>query len=122
MRRANTIALVLLGASALGGQSSPAFEVASIKPNKSGTGSSSTHTSSGQIVMENVSLKAWIEWAYHLKDYSLSGPEWLDSVSFDVIAKPPAGTPHDQYPVMLQALLVERFKLAFHHESKMLPA
>ena len=72
--------------------------------------------------MENVSLKSWIERAYNLKDYSLSGPDWLDSECFDVIAKPPAGTPPEQFNSMLQTLLVERFKLAFHRESKVLPA
>ncbi len=100
----------------------PAFEVASVKPNKSGCGSTSTHTRSGEIVMENISLKGWMERAYNVKDYSLSGPPWLDSECFDVIAKPPAGTPQNRFNAMLQTLLVERFKLAFHHESKMLPA
>jgi len=55
----------------------PAFEVASVKPNKSGCGNSSM-------------------------DYSLSGPDWLDSECFDVIAKPPAGTPPQQFNPMLQ--------------------
>jgi uncharacterized protein (TIGR03435 family) len=57
-----------------------------------------------------------------VKDYSLSGPDWLDSESFDVIAKPPVGTPQDQVPAMLRSLLAERFKLRFHRESKMLSA
>lgn len=130
MTRAITIAVfAILTASTVLAQSPPAtaFEVASVKPNKSGSGDSSMHTTRAELIMENVSLKQWIEWAYNLKDYSLSGPDWLDSERFDVIAKPPSGTQldwskPDVYKPMLQSLLVERFQLAFHRESKMLPA
>jgi uncharacterized protein (TIGR03435 family) len=99
-----------------------AFEVVSVKPNASGDPGSSTHSSKGQIRMENVSLKQCIERAFNVKDYSLSGPSWLDSVRFDIMAKPPAGYKPDDVPPMLQTLLVERFQLAVHRESKVLPA
>jgi uncharacterized protein (TIGR03435 family) len=56
--------------------------------------------------------------AYGVKDYQVSGPDWLDSQGYDVVAKVPAGVPADQVPLMLQALLSERFKLALHRESK----
>src|SRR5262249_37900154 len=47
---------------------------------------------------------------------------WLDSERFDVVAKIPENTPKDQIPLMMQALLAERFKLQVHHEKKDLPA
>jgi uncharacterized protein (TIGR03435 family) len=108
----------------------PAFEVASIRPNASASGNSSTHWSKGQISMENVSLKQCIEVAFDVKDYSLSGPSWLDNVRFDLLAKPPSGSPPGRSPgflppdfqAMLQTPLADRFKLAVHRETKVLSA
>ena len=101
---------------------SPAFEVASIRPNPSGDHHSSSHTSNGSVVMRNVSLKQIVEMAYDLKDYALSGPDWLDTERFDISAKPPATAPQNQFEPMLQTLLADRFKLAVHRESKVMSA
>lgn len=82
------------------------------------TGRSGIEETPGLIRIENLSLKAIIEAAYGVKDYQFSGPGWLDSVAFDVTAKPPAGYSHPQLQPLLRGLLAERFKLAVHHESK----
>jgi uncharacterized protein (TIGR03435 family) len=37
---------------------------------------------------------------------------------FDIEAKIPAGTTHEQFRTMLQNLLIDRFKLAYHFEKK----
>lgn len=100
----------------------PTFEAASVKPNTSGSGSSSTNGSSGQIVFTNVSLSRLIQRAYGVKPYQFAGPDWLDSVRFDIAAKYPAGASKDQRPLMLQTLLADRFHLAIHRESKEMPA
>jgi uncharacterized protein (TIGR03435 family) len=100
----------------------PAFEVASIKPNVSGDGHSSTHVSNGEVIARNVSLKNCVKMAFHVDDSRLRGPDWLSSVRFDIVAKPPVGSSHDQYRAMMLALLEDRFKLAFHRESKPLAA
>jgi uncharacterized protein (TIGR03435 family) len=105
----------------LGAAFGQSFEVASIKPNKSGSNSSSTHTTSAGIVAENVSLKQLIERAYSVADYSLFGPEWLGDDKFDVAAKPPPGASGEQMRRMLQSLLAERFKLMVHRETRSLP-
>jgi uncharacterized protein (TIGR03435 family) len=68
--------------------------------------------------MENQSLKRLIERAYDVRDFSFSGPSWLETVYFDLAAKPPADTPREQYLPMLQTLLMERFKVAVHREKK----
>jgi uncharacterized protein (TIGR03435 family) len=103
---------------------SPAFEVASIKPNNSGSGRASSHVSNGEVILRNVPLRDCIEMAYQVNDARISGPDWLATERFDIVAKPRAGYPHDheQYRPMLQALLADRFKLVIHHESKMLSA
>jgi uncharacterized protein (TIGR03435 family) len=46
---------------------------------------------------------------------------WTLSIS-SVTARPPAGYQNAQLQVLLRSLLTDRFKLAFHHESKELPA
>jgi uncharacterized protein (TIGR03435 family) len=45
----------------------------------------------------------------------------LNSARFDILAKIPDGAPRDQVPLMWQTLLVERFKLQIHRETKELP-
>lgn len=118
--------LVLLWAACAAFSQSPAepvaFEVASVKPNLSGSGSSSYHTTHGEVRMQNLSLKRLIELAYGMHECCVSGPGWLETVKFDIDAKPSAPVPDDRIAPMLQALLIERFKLAVHRESKVLPA
>jgi uncharacterized protein (TIGR03435 family) len=99
------------------------FEVAAIKPSVTNDNGSGTHTSKGEVVMNNVSLKQCVEMAYDVRDYSFSGPDWLATLRFDINAKPPAGwDSREQFGPMLQTLLAERFKLVVHKESKVLPA
>lgn len=52
----------------------------------------------------------------------LGGPNWLENDTFDVIAKPPAGTTVDTAKPMLQSLLADRFKLVVHNDTKSVPA
>ena len=46
----------------------------------------------------------------------------MNSTRFNVVAKIPPGTDREQYALMWQALLKERFGLAAHRETKDLPA
>jgi uncharacterized protein (TIGR03435 family) len=117
--------LALLSAMALAlNAQTPAFEVASVKPNRSGPGPSAIRTSAGRITMENVSLKKVTLWAYDIPDdreYALVGPDWLTTEHFDIQANFPSNTRPEQVRSMTQALLAERFKLALHQESRQLP-
>lgn len=61
-----------------------------------------------------MSLKDLLAIAYKLKDYQISGPEWLATERFDINAKMPEGATKDDAPALLQALLAERFKLTAH--------
>ena len=94
------------------------FEAASIKPNASGSNSSSTHTTRGGINAENVTLRQLIERAYVVADDALFGPEWLGDNHFDVVARIPADAPTGQGRLMLQSLLAERFALKVHRETR----
>src|SRR5215831_1805270 len=93
------------------GAQTPRFEVASIKPNRSDSPRSSSHRTSGQIRMENVSLRKGILTAYGIPDdreFALIGPPWLATERFDIIAKYPADTPPEHVLQMLQNLYAER--------------
>jgi uncharacterized protein (TIGR03435 family) len=67
------------------------------------------------------SLNDLIAYAYKLRSYEISGPEWLVTDRFDIAARLPEGATKDDVPEMLQALLAERFKLATHREMSEQP-
>jgi len=119
-----TIALVL--AMAAHAQQQPAarveFEVVSVKPGDPADPSSSSRTTPGGLEMRNTTLKNLVLGAYHLNEYQLEGvPKWVDSAKFNIDAKLPAGVSRDQIPLMMQAMLADRFKLEFHRVTKNLP-
>ena len=60
--------------------------------------------------------------AYKRDTYQISGPSWLDSEAYDIAVSIPAGTTKEQYRQMLQNLLIERFHMVLHHESRDLPS
>jgi uncharacterized protein (TIGR03435 family) len=76
----------------------------------------------GLLTCENWGLSDLITLAYEIQNYQLSGPEWMGTTRFMVSAKIPPGTTREQFHVMLQNLLAERFKLTLHREKKELPA
>jgi uncharacterized protein (TIGR03435 family) len=121
-------------ATAASAAATPAFEVAAIRPNNSGSGNSSSNTNNGRFTATNVSLKSLIQFdAYGIPSPRiLGGPKWLDSARFDVEAKMDDsvtehlhsldnGQRRIQTQAMFQQLLAGRFKLAVHWETRELP-
>lgn len=101
------------------------FEAASIKPSAPMIGGRMMVRMSsdpGRLNYSGVSLRDLIRNAYHLKDYQVSGPDWINTERFDVVAKLPEGAKESDIPAMMQTLLAERFKLTVHRETKELPA
>jgi uncharacterized protein (TIGR03435 family) len=101
------------------------FEVAVIKPTTASSGSSSGIASGhGQIHGENVTLKRCILGAYGVGPHQIAGgPDWIDSERFDIQAKSDQPIDDDGVlMVMLQNLLADRFKLAFHREDRQISA
>jgi len=101
----------------------PQFEVASIKPAApDARGMYFRTTPGGTLNITNMSLKEMIIFAWRIQPYQLSGgPPWLDSLRFDVTAKPENNPKQDELRAMLKALLADRFQLTTHQESKELP-
>jgi uncharacterized protein (TIGR03435 family) len=59
--------------------------------------------------------------AYDLPADRISGPGWLDSELYDIVAPVPRGTSIGDFKLMVQNLLAERFKLALHRETREVP-
>jgi uncharacterized protein (TIGR03435 family) len=109
------------------------FEVASIKTNKSGDNRIGVgFAPGGRFRATNVPLRELIAAAYGaaqpLATFQITGgPKWIESDRFDVIAKAPGDPqpgPNGPPPVMfamLRNLLVDRFQLAVHRETKEMP-
>jgi len=122
-------AAVAGGLMAQGGDENLTFEVASIKPaapmqpgrmmmgSRGGPGTADP----GHLTYNNLSLKNMLVNAFGVKGYQISGPAWLDSERFDLVAKIPQGATKDQVKIMMQNLLKERFHLEVHHDTKELP-
>ncbi len=76
----------------------------------------------GRINYSNVPMRELLRLAYGLKlPYQLSGPTWMENERYDIVAKVPPGVTRDQFNVMLQNLLVDRFGLVVHREIRELP-
>ena len=101
----------------------PRFEVASVKPNKSGEQRWITPPpSGGRYAATNVALQLLVVNAYGLPSYQISGaPSWFNSDRFDVEGKAPGNPPREQMMLMVQSLLADRFKLAVHRETREAP-
>ena len=98
------------------------FEVASIVAHvDTGGMQAGIEVTEGFVRIRNLSLRAVIGIAYGVRDSRLVGPGRLDRQHFDIVAKPPAGWDRRQLPILLQALLADRFKLVVHHETKEVP-
>jgi uncharacterized protein (TIGR03435 family) len=98
------------------------FEVASIKPSVATPTGGQVHVGvqidGAQFHCSYLSLKDYIRIAYKLKDYQVTGPDWMASERFDIHAKLPSSSPRDQVMEMLQTLLEQRFQLKLHRDSK----
>lgn len=106
------------------GAASLTFEVASVKPNKSGDQRTMIQMPpTGRFTATNIPLRFLLRQAYAVQDFQIvGGPNWLASDRFDIVAKPPDGmTGPEQIRPMLRALLAERFKLVTHNETREMP-
>ena len=116
-----------------GNAPAPSFEVASIKPNRSGDLRMMISYDAGKFKATGVTTKFVMARAYDVKDFQISGgPSWIDSDRYDIDAKAedaviekmrklPRDQARKQSGMMLQSLLAERFGLQVSHGTKELP-
>jgi uncharacterized protein (TIGR03435 family) len=106
----------------------PAFDVILVKPNISGE-RPSIDFDGGSFSATNFSVKMLVLFAYDLKDDQLFGvPKWASERRFDMKAKVLDADPailqqltNDQKREIEQTILLDRFGLTFHRETKVLP-
>jgi uncharacterized protein (TIGR03435 family) len=118
-----------LAACSIWAQSGPAaFEVATIKPTTPPDVSGGKimirvgcTADPGRVNCSGLSLKDMLTRAYSMKTYQISGPSWIESDRWDVMAKIPDGAPVEKVPEMWQSLVAERFHLVSRKESRELP-
>jgi len=128
MNAVRRVIFTVLASVAIFGQTAPVrleFEVASINassPSATGEVDIGMQIDGAQLHCANLTLREYIRLAYRVKDYQISGPDWLASERFDIAAKLPAGARREQVPDMMQALLADRFGMKMHRETKELPA
>ena len=107
------------------------FEVASIKPSpppntggpmRFGINGGPGTKDPGRVTGQHATLSYLLTYAYDMRRTQLSGvQEWMDRDMFDITAKVPQGATKEQTKVMLQNLLIDRFRLAEHRETKEMP-
>ena len=108
------------------GQTPPkphAFEVASIKENVSGSDNASVRAQpGGRVSVSNNSLRNIIRNAYNVQNYQIvGGPDWINTVRWDITAKAPDDAPPQELLLMLRTLLADRFKLVIRNETREMP-
>jgi uncharacterized protein (TIGR03435 family) len=98
---------------------SAVFEVASIKPAHGGP--IRIESDPGRLTITNNAADTLIRIALGLREYQYQGPAWLHVERYDIVATTSSPEPHAAQIAMLRALLVQRFKLTMHRETKSLP-
>jgi uncharacterized protein (TIGR03435 family) len=105
----------------------PSFLMADIHPSSDfqaiGSFRRAPWVGGGRYEIRNSSLLDLINQAYGVdSEKIIGGPIWLEWDHYDLTAKLPADSTAETQKIMLQNLLADRFKLAFHNDTKDLPA
>ncbi len=66
-------------------------------------------------------LKMLLMRAFNIQANQISGPNWLENERYNVSAKINPGSSTEQFRLMLQGFLLERFQMQVHHDFKRLP-
>ena len=125
------IVLGITNAPALHAQSSEKFEVASVRrveipptdrgvpvfPTTGGVGTADPR----RITYHGTWLIPLIAEAFDVRPDQITGPAWLTTERYDIVANIPLGATKDQFKRMLRNLLTDRFRLRFHMDSKIRP-
>lgn len=102
------------------------FEVASIRPMTPDFGAGAAATAGvrvdGAQFHASMPLRGFVALAYKAHPHQFEAPEWMSSQWYEIAATLPDGhTKTGEVLEMLQALLVERFHMKIHKETKELP-
>jgi len=101
----------------------PAFEVASLKqvPDKEAVPLSILPRRTPGRFAWNTALGRLMCYAYHLPLWRISGIDTKAPIFYTIAATMDANATEDQVRLMLRALLIDRFKIVSHKETRQLP-
>ena len=101
-------------------QNRPAFEVASVKDNTSGSPQSAMQwTLPDGFIATNQTLLPLISHAYQVPPFKVSdGPDWLQSARFDINIKSDHEITPDEKLRLIRGILEDRFRLQTHREMR----
>ncbi|HJZ95406.1 MAG TPA: TIGR03435 family protein [Candidatus Solibacter sp.] len=92
--------------------------MAEVKVNKTGSGPMSAQLINGQARVINGPMRVLVSAAFNVNPGAVTGPAWMDSERYDVIAKARPEATETELRAMLKTLLVERFKLVARVEDR----
>jgi uncharacterized protein (TIGR03435 family) len=102
---------------------SPAFDAASVKlatEESMRIPGRRIQTSPGSLITHGLSLRACIMWAYNIPA-QIVGPDWLDGVRLDIVAKAATPAGDKELDLMLRTLLTQRMGVKAHVERREMP-
>ena len=99
------------------------FEVSTVRPSKPGTlGQRLMIQPGGRLDATNFPLRQLIAFAWNVEpEMVVNGEKWLESDRYDVVGTGANTGSIDVIRQMLQAVLLDRFKLAVHREDRPMP-
>lgn len=110
------------------------FDVASVRPNNSDSSGNANvnllaneafSPTGGLYIARNIGLPEFISFAYKLPmdqfKTLVEQVPWLSETRYDIVARASGNPTKDQYRLMMQSLLADRFKLVVHYETRQLP-
>lgn len=111
----------LLGQSPTEPRAPLAFDVVSVKPNRSGETGGTSRAQPGRYQGINVTLFRVITLAYRPVQEFVGGPDWIRTAHFDIEARSDRSPTPDQMLEMLRTMLADRFRLVVHKEQQESP-
>jgi uncharacterized protein (TIGR03435 family) len=115
--------IAIFAATMIAQVTSAKFESAPIKATQELEGRSRYFTDPEKLTLHNQTLKECVRIAYDVKVARVvaGGAKWIETQRFDIEAKAAFVLDDREMKAMLRALLLERFRLTFHRETKMVP-
>jgi uncharacterized protein (TIGR03435 family) len=101
----------------------PEFDVADIQASKDVGQPRAQFLPGGRLEFHTLPMKFMIlaAWGFENDEGRVTGPAWMNSQSFDIVAKAPHDSNISALRLMLRSLLIKRFGLEMHIEDKVLP-
>lgn len=116
------LAILIAALNPAAAQQSQGFEVASIKPSRNNSADSNLDSApGGRLTATNITIRELIRLAYGVKDHQIEhAPGWLETERYDIAAKSAIAskTSLEQEQAQIRELLIDRFHLTTHRETK----